>query len=155
MGIFGELGSLMAEFKKQARDGTSYRSFGPLLTEEAGDLLWYLTILGVDLRLPLHELMSAVYGADIAAEADFRDLDKLPMPPAIADGNLWLIAAGRAGRLAEAAEHSPMTLKPMLVETAIAAIRGSKISLAKAVRLLPLLDEERLQFGNEMRAHLV
>ena len=43
MGLAGEVGELLAEHKKWLRDGQSYKLFPERVTEELGDLLWYLS----------------------------------------------------------------------------------------------------------------
>ena len=43
LGLAGEAGELLAEHKKWLRDGNSYKLFPERVTEELGDLLWYLT----------------------------------------------------------------------------------------------------------------
>lgn len=41
VGLFGEAGSVLAEFKKQIREGDSYPYYKNRLEEEIGDFLWY------------------------------------------------------------------------------------------------------------------
>lgn len=41
-GLFGEAGSLLSELKKERRESEAYPSYRNRLTEELGDLLWYL-----------------------------------------------------------------------------------------------------------------
>ena len=43
MGLAGEVGELLAEHKKWLRDGQSYTLFPERVTEELGDLMWYLS----------------------------------------------------------------------------------------------------------------
>jgi NTP pyrophosphatase (non-canonical NTP hydrolase) len=43
LGLAGEAGELLAEHKKWLRDGRSYPLFPERVTEELGDLLWYLS----------------------------------------------------------------------------------------------------------------
>ena len=43
LGLAGEAGELLAEHKKLLRDGQSYTRFPDRVTEESGDLLWYLS----------------------------------------------------------------------------------------------------------------
>jgi len=54
LGLAGEAGSVLAEYKKFLRDGKSHTQFRDRFVEELGDLLWYLanvaTKFGVDLR---------------------------------------------------------------------------------------------------------
>jgi NTP pyrophosphatase (non-canonical NTP hydrolase) len=45
LGLSGEVGELSTEYKKQVRDGDSYKIFKEKLTEEIGDVLWYLSSL--------------------------------------------------------------------------------------------------------------
>ncbi|WP_426668743.1 MazG nucleotide pyrophosphohydrolase domain-containing protein [Mucilaginibacter sp. McL0603] len=42
LGIVGETGSVISELKKKIRDGESYTAFKKNLTEELGDVLWYI-----------------------------------------------------------------------------------------------------------------
>ena len=53
LGIIGELGSLVSEFKKRFRDGKSYTKFSNNLKEELGDVLWYIANIAskFDIRL--------------------------------------------------------------------------------------------------------
>ena len=44
-GLFGEAGSVLAELKKERRETEAYPSYRNRLTEEVGDLLWYLVRL--------------------------------------------------------------------------------------------------------------
>ena len=43
LGVAGETGELLGEHKKWLRDGDSYKLFPERVTEELGDLLWYLS----------------------------------------------------------------------------------------------------------------
>lgn len=43
LGLAGEVGELATEYKKSIRDGESYKLFKQKLTEELGDILWYLS----------------------------------------------------------------------------------------------------------------
>lgn len=42
LGLAGEIGTLMAGYKKLLRDGTAYELFEANVEEELGDILWYL-----------------------------------------------------------------------------------------------------------------
>ncbi len=41
-GLFGEIGSLLAAFKKKRREGEAYATYDETILEELGDVLWYL-----------------------------------------------------------------------------------------------------------------
>ena len=56
LGLAGEVGSLVAEYKKRQRDHTGYRAFPDEVREELGDLLWYLATLARRCDLSLDEI---------------------------------------------------------------------------------------------------
>jgi NTP pyrophosphatase (non-canonical NTP hydrolase) len=54
LGLAGEVGSLIAEFKKKRRpDGVPYSGFEEVLVTELGDILWYLAALARRVGVPL------------------------------------------------------------------------------------------------------
>lgn len=58
LGIAGETGTLLAEFKKKIRDRESYEGFKERAEEELGDVLWYLADIATRLDLSLSEIAS-------------------------------------------------------------------------------------------------
>ena len=56
LGLAGETGTLLSEFKKHIRDGESYAGFSERAKEELGDVLWYLANLASRLDVPLSEV---------------------------------------------------------------------------------------------------
>src|ERR1700733_4604041 len=42
LGLAGEAGSLLTEYKKWLREGDSYQIFKERVAEELGDILWYV-----------------------------------------------------------------------------------------------------------------
>jgi len=56
LGIAGETGTLLSEFKKKIRDKESYDGFKERAQEELGDVLWYLSNLATHLGLSLSEI---------------------------------------------------------------------------------------------------
>jgi len=58
LGIAGETGTLLAEFKKKIRDRESYEGFKDKAEEEIGDILWYLSNIASRLDLSLSEIAS-------------------------------------------------------------------------------------------------
>lgn len=58
LGIAGETGTLLAEFKKKIRDKESYEGFNRRAEEELGDILWYLSTVATKLGLSLGEIAS-------------------------------------------------------------------------------------------------
>jgi NTP pyrophosphatase (non-canonical NTP hydrolase) len=56
LGLVGEAGSLLTEYKKYLRDGDSHKLFREGIAEELGDLLWYLANLASKFELDLDEI---------------------------------------------------------------------------------------------------
>jgi NTP pyrophosphatase (non-canonical NTP hydrolase) len=59
LGIAGEAGALLTEYKKLLRDGPSYSSFPEQVAEELGDILWYVANLAGKLDLALDDIAVA------------------------------------------------------------------------------------------------
>jgi NTP pyrophosphatase (non-canonical NTP hydrolase) len=53
LGLAGETGTLLSEFKKKIRDRESYDGFKSRAEEELGDVLWYLSNIASRLDLSL------------------------------------------------------------------------------------------------------
>ena len=56
LGIAGETGTLLSEFKKKIRDKESYEGFKDRAEEELGDILWYLANVASHLGLSLSSI---------------------------------------------------------------------------------------------------
>src|SRR6266851_9053869 len=56
LGLAGEAGSLLAEYKKWMREGDRYRPFTDQVAEEIGDILWYLANIAEKAGLDLQEI---------------------------------------------------------------------------------------------------
>ena len=60
LGLAGEVGSLIAEFKKKRRpDGVAYTGFEDVVVTELGDILWYLAALARRVGVPLSTVAHA------------------------------------------------------------------------------------------------
>jgi NTP pyrophosphatase (non-canonical NTP hydrolase) len=59
LGVAGEIGALLAEYKRQIRDGVVPVNFKEHLREELGDILWYTANLALKLDLDLEEVAVA------------------------------------------------------------------------------------------------
>ncbi len=59
LGLAGEVGQLVAEYKKRQRDKTGYRAFRDEVHEELGDILWYAATLARYNGFDLDELARA------------------------------------------------------------------------------------------------
>ena len=56
LGLAGESGSLLTEYKKYLRDGDAYQLFHERISEELGDILWYLANIATKAGLDLEEI---------------------------------------------------------------------------------------------------
>lgn len=56
LGLAGETGELLSEYKKHLRDGEAHRLFKERIAEELGDLLWYLSNVASKFDLDLDEV---------------------------------------------------------------------------------------------------
>lgn len=56
LGLVGEAGAILTEYKKFLRDGDAHKLFKALIAEELGDLLWYTANLASKFELDLEEI---------------------------------------------------------------------------------------------------
>lgn len=56
MGLAGETGELLSEYKKHLRDGSSHQLFEERVSEELGDLLWYIANVATKFNLDLADV---------------------------------------------------------------------------------------------------
>lgn len=56
LGLAGETGELLSEYKKHLRDGPAHTLFSERVAEELGDLLWYISDLATKFKLNLDEI---------------------------------------------------------------------------------------------------
>lgn len=56
LGLTGEVGTLLSEYKKKIRDGENYNAFVDRAKEELGDILWYLSNVACQFKLRLSEI---------------------------------------------------------------------------------------------------
>ena len=71
LGLAGETGELLSEYKKHLRDGDSHLLFRERVSEELGDLLWYVANVAAKFNLKL----------DDVAQANLRMVFKTPVKP--------------------------------------------------------------------------
>ena len=56
LGMVGEVGSLLGEYKKLLRDGETHRRFKDEVAEELGDILWYVAAVASKFGLSLNQI---------------------------------------------------------------------------------------------------
>lgn len=59
LGLAGETGQLLSEYKKHLRDGEAHRLFKERVAEELGDLLWYIANVASKFELSLSDIATA------------------------------------------------------------------------------------------------
>jgi NTP pyrophosphatase (non-canonical NTP hydrolase) len=59
LGIAGEIGTLLTEYKKFLRDGSAHQLFTDQVAEELGDVLWYVANLATKFQLSLDQIAGA------------------------------------------------------------------------------------------------
>lgn len=59
LGLAGEAGSVVSEYKKHLRDGKAHAFWRAQMREELGDVLWYVAAVATHLDLDLNEIATA------------------------------------------------------------------------------------------------
>lgn len=59
LGLAGEAGQLLSEYKKYLRDGDAYKLFGERVREELGDMLWYIASVADEFDLSLEAVAAS------------------------------------------------------------------------------------------------
>ena len=59
LGLAGEAGQLLSEYKKHLRDGEAHCLFKERVSEELGDLLWYIANVASKFDLSLSDIAAA------------------------------------------------------------------------------------------------
>lgn len=57
LGLSGEVGELLTEYKKKKRDGESYNMFKDKVIEEIGDIMWYLSSIAAYEDIEFSEIL--------------------------------------------------------------------------------------------------
>jgi NTP pyrophosphatase (non-canonical NTP hydrolase) len=159
LGLFGEVGSLVAALKKKRREGPAFASYDAEVIEELGDVLWYLSTIASHGHLDLRELaacarreLSAWNEPDTHATFTiFRAKQRLSAEGDILSGMTDLAArsgelvqAFRTGRLAdrEALANALVTILRSIADVANAARvdlnSAARTNLEKAFSRWPL-----------------
>jgi NTP pyrophosphatase (non-canonical NTP hydrolase) len=92
LGLAGESGGLLTEYKKYLRDGDSYPVFSKRIKEELGDVLWYISNIASKSGLSLEDIakenlskisdrwriqLSPLFGPKFYDE-DYKELEQFP-----------------------------------------------------------------------------
>lgn len=89
LGLAGETGELLSEYKKHLRDGDSHLLFKERVAEELGDLLWYVANVAAKFDLKLGEIAQSNLrktqdrwgdqdSSAIVFDAEYEETERLP-----------------------------------------------------------------------------
>lgn len=120
LGLFGEVGSVMATAKKHQREGNAYSGYNDAVCEELGDVLWYLAALCRRSGIGLAELAAEVSGSDVV------EGQLLAEPGPVSEDALLEMGRGAAALL-EAARRG-RSHRGSLREFMIAYLRAVRVS---------------------------
>lgn len=143
MGLFGEVGSIMATAKKLHREKAAYTGYHDAAVEEFGDALWYFTALCRRLGRSVAEIMgeaSQKWGYDGAPAAG--DIGGVPLvqylsPAQLVELDAGLIALGEAAANLLVLAHHKDAASELLRQFAIRyldALAAAKLSFAEVAR---------------------
>lgn len=85
LGLAGEAGELLSEYKKYLRDGASHRLFKERVAEELGDLLWYIANVASKFDIDLD---------NVAEKNLLKCRERWGVPGAVAETNTYVFDAG-------------------------------------------------------------
>ncbi len=87
LGLAGEAGSVASEYKKHLRDGAAHARWLPRMSEELGDVLWYLAAIANKVGFELEDVAAAnlaktrarwLTSPVMALDSDCPDRERLP-----------------------------------------------------------------------------
>src|SRR3954470_14731706 len=144
LGLFGEVGSIMATAKKLHREKTAYAGYRHAVEEEFGDALWYFAALCRRLDVPMDEILAeAASGTGYASSVAANDLIGSPIShvatPLAAPGlDPALLQLGEAVAAlfavcgSEADQRSGLT---RFADRYLQALNAARVTFAEVVRM--------------------
>jgi NTP pyrophosphatase (non-canonical NTP hydrolase) len=143
LGLFGEVGSIMATAKKFHREKDAYAGYRHAVEEEFGDALWYLTALCRRLNLRVDEILAeaaggSAYEASIAAN-DLIDspISHVATPLAVPELDPALLQLGEAAAKLFVLRTSVHDSRANLVSFSdwyLRALKAARVTFAEVVR---------------------
>jgi hypothetical protein len=143
LGLFGEVGSIMATAKKLHREKEVYSGYRNAVEEEFGDALWYFAALSRRLNLRLDDILSdAASGDEYATQIAANDLISGPIsrvvsPIIVSDLDPALMVLGEATSSLFSLRDSVNDARPRFVTFAKAyldALKAARVAFAEVVR---------------------
>jgi len=143
LGLFGEVGSIMATAKKFHRERDAYAGYRHAVEEEFGDALWYLTALCRRLNIRVDEILAeAANGSAYEASVAANDLIDSPIshvatPLAVPELDPALLQLGEAAAKLFVLRTSVDGARPCLVAFSdwyLRALKAARVTFAEVVR---------------------
>ena len=143
LGLFGEVGSIMATAKKLHREKEVYVGYRRAVEEEFGDALWYFAALCRRLSVRLDDILSdASSGEGYSIRVAANDLvsgpiSRIATPDVVSDLDPALLALGEATAKLFALRESSDHAQPHLVFFAKAyleALKAARVTFAEVLR---------------------
>ena len=144
MGLFGEVGSIMATAKKYHREKAAYAGYQQAVEEEFGDVLWYFTTLcrrlGIGVDIILSETTNQSRYSKVIAASDLLDgpVSHVSSVGKLSDLDKTLLKLGEATAallgikgLDERTKDSLRTFSDCYLQ----ALQAARVSFAKVVRM--------------------
>ena len=143
LGLFGEVGGLMATSKKYHREGKAYAAYRDAVIDEFGDTLWYLAALCRRLGCKLQDVVAeALQRDDVSSDINTSTLTKAhiaPVPLFVeqeAFDELLVCLGQRVASLLEPCDGESVQRERLIAFTCtyLRAVQACKIPLALIVR---------------------
>lgn len=131
LGLFGEVGSIMATAKKFHREGEAYAGYRNAVEEEFGDALWYLTALCRRLKIPVDEILA---GANASKN---NRASGVGTPLTVPGLDATLLQLGEAATSLFALRTSPNLAPASLAafaERYLGALKATRVNFTEVVR---------------------
>ncbi len=130
LGLFGEVGSIMATAKKFHREGEAYAGYRHAVEEEFGDALWYFTALCRRLTIRVDEVLAGAareetHATSIATPLTVPGLDAALLQLGEAASGLFVL------RTSPGLAHAKLAA---FAESYVRALKAARVTFAEIVR---------------------
>jgi hypothetical protein len=144
LGLFGEVGSIMATAKKFHREKEAYAGYRHAVEEEFGDALWYFTALCRRLNVRVDEILVAAssgegYASSVAAN-DLLDspISHVATPLAAPELDPALLDLGKAAAdlfVVRDSHTDPRSVLMAFADRYLRALNAARVTFAEVVRM--------------------
>jgi hypothetical protein len=143
LGVFGEVGSIMATAKKFHREGEAYVGYRHAVEEEFGDALWYFAALCRRVEVPMDEILDAAatgtgYVSSIAAnDLISSPISRVATPLASPELDPALLQLGEAAAALFVLQNAATESRDQLIAFAdryLRALKAARVTFAEVVR---------------------